>query len=71
MNNTIYVGEEAKNILADILNNQNGDRYPKHENATGYFRDKNVYVAFDNTTCDCWVEEFATAKKAVNWIKNG
>lgn len=68
----MYTGEEAENILNDILSNQEGDHYPKHEGATGYFLDESgVYVAFDNTTCDCWVEEFDTDKRAIDWIKNG
>ena len=68
----MYIGKEAEDILTDILDNQEGDRYPKHKGATGYFLDESgVYVAFDNTTCDCWVEEFDTVEEAINWIENG
>ena len=70
--NMMYTGEKAKSILTDILSSLDGDQYPMHDDATGYFLDESgVYVAFDNTTCDCWVEEFDSVEKAINWIENG
>lgn len=30
---------------------------------------KGLYVAVDNTTQDCWTEEFKKKKKAIKWLK--
>lgn len=71
----MYTGEEAKDILEEILSNEVNGRYPLHEGDTGYYKEKvgvsDKFVAFDNATCDCWVEEFQTKKQAVSWIENG
>lgn len=64
----IYTGNEAKKVLEEILANSEGSSYPLHKGATGYYWDENVFVAFDNTTCDCWVEEFITEEGAKKWI---
>jgi hypothetical protein len=35
----------------------------------GYYLDKNKWVAFDNSTGDCWVEEFESEELALSWLK--
>lgn len=30
--------------------------------------DKDVWVAADNSTNDCWVEEFKTKQEAIDWL---
>lgn len=30
--------------------------------------DKDVWVAVDNSTKDCWVEEFDDKQKAIDWL---
>ena len=69
----MYTGEEAKKILEEILANEKDGHYPLHEGDTGYYGEAHdqYFVAFDNTTGDCWVEEFATKERAIYWIKNG
>ncbi len=69
----MYTGDKAKKILAEILANEKDGLYPLHYGDTGYYGEANdqYFVAFDNTTGDCWVEEFATEKRAIYWIKNG
>lgn len=37
-------------------------------NALFYFRDKNKYIAVDNTTGDFWVEEFSTLSFCIQWL---
>jgi hypothetical protein len=29
------------------------------------------WIAYDNTTGDCWVEEFKTRKEAKDWVLDG
>lgn len=38
----------------------------------GYYLDKYAckWVAFDNTSGDCWVEEFDTKDECIDWINN-
>lgn len=31
-------------------------------------RDKNAWVAVDNSTGDCWVENFVSKKDAIDWL---
>ena len=66
----IYKGKRARQVLTEILNHitDNG-RYPFHEGDSGYYRDGNKYVAFDNSTCGCWVEEFPTRKQAADYVE--
>ena len=74
-----YKGTEAETILGKILESQQDlwlpqynepdVCYPLHIGATGYYQDSktNRWVAFDNTTGDCWIEEFDTSRKASMW----
>lgn len=35
----------------------------------GLFKDKTVYVAFDNSTGECWCEEFKSKNAAKRYLK--
>lgn len=73
MNTNILIGETAEQVVFEILqsnNSQNGN-YPAHTGAKGYYKDDDgVYVAFDNSTNDCWIEEFNTRKEALKWLND-
>ena len=67
-----YKGKEAEDICAEILasyTEEGQELYPAHVGDTGYFQDEKTghWVAFDNETGDCWVEEFDTKRKASMW----
>ena len=68
----LLTGEEAQKVLGEILESERRSRsltYPAHTGAQGYFRDGAKYVAFDNSTNDCWVEEFRTKTGAEKWCR--
>lgn len=33
-----------------------------------YFKEGNVFIGVDNSTGDCWVEEFDSLEKCINWL---
>ena len=71
----LYTGEQAHQIVGEILESITTDKngnssYPAHEGDQGYYKEGDKWVAFDNSTCDCWVEEFNTRKEAIDWIGN-
>ena len=33
-----------------------------------YCKDGNKYIAIDNSTNNCWVEEFSSEKEVQNWL---
>ena len=61
----IVTGQQARQILNEILEH---DGYMYKQGYVGYFQAGDSYVAFDNTTADCWVEEFESKEDAVQWI---
>lgn len=67
---TIYEGEEAYKVCNTIL--ANGDFSTPIEGyevfSAGFWREGYKWIAYDNTTGDCWVEEFKTMEKAKGWI---
>lgn len=64
-----FIGDEAKRVVNEILENETpGKGYPLHAGAKGYYVDNDKYVAFDNLTQDCWMEEFDTEKEAKKWL---
>ena len=68
----LLTGEEAQKVLGEILESERRSRsltFPAHTGAQGYFRDGAKYVAFDNSTNDCWVEEFRTKTGAEKWCR--
>lgn len=60
----IYTGEKASQILRQNLENR------ESHICSGYFLEGNVWIAFDNSTEDCWVEEFKTEEMAICWIED-
>ena len=68
----VLIGEEAKKVLGEILESERKSRsltFPAHTGATGFFYEKPKFVAFDNSSNDCWVEEFRTATGAKKWCQ--
>lgn len=68
----IYTHDKAEEIVGIILESKDDtDHYPAYEGDAGYYQDKKTgkWVAFDNITCDCWIEEFDSEKEALKWIK--
>ena len=69
----LLTGDFARHTLTDTLEMVQGDCYPKHLGAKGYYFDgdsvKSRFVAFDNSHGDCFVEEFKTAKGAESWCR--
>ena len=35
-----------------------------------YNKDKHIYIGIDNTTDNCWVEEFKNEKDCLKWLKS-
>ncbi len=60
----IYAGEAARLILKQNLENK------KNHICRGYFLEENIWIAFDNHSEDCWVEEFETEEMAICWIED-
>lgn len=78
----ILTGEEARRTVGEILENnpKPGDYvrrdvfYPVHFGAVGYFLDKSgdgkpLFSCFDNSTGDCWCEDFKTRYGAESWCR--
>lgn len=75
----ILFGDEAKKVCTDLLNEESENHYRKRKDGNqkrGYFPEvikdsnKTVFVAFDNRTNDCWVEQFDTPELAVSWLND-
>lgn len=64
---TMYQGKKAKEIVSEILAKPVYERYPLHAGAKGFYADDEKFVAFDNCSTDCWVEEFYTKDSAIGW----
>lgn len=58
----ILIGRFAKATLEELLKDR------KTNNSRGYFIDGNKYIAYDNSTFDCWVEEFSKEENAICWL---
>lgn len=59
------MNDEAKKAFNTII--VSGD-WKKAERARGIFSSQGMYIAFDNTTGECWQEEFTLNVKALNWL---
>ena len=64
---TIYTEEVAKAILFYLLANHQGGKYPA-PHVCGIYFEENIWIAFDNSSGDCWVEEFEEMSEAYEWI---
>ncbi|MCK9450916.1 MAG: hypothetical protein M0Q90_04445 [Bacteroidales bacterium] len=60
----IYTGKTANTLLHQNLEDR------KSNICKGYFCQENRWIAFDNSTGNCWVEEFYTEEKAICWLEN-
>lgn len=57
-------GSKAKQTHKNILSSAKGTPYGKPY-VVGYYKiTDNIFIAFDNTTCECRTEEFASDKQA-------
>ena len=68
---TIYKGEDAKRVCGMILANDNYDTPLKGYDhlSAGYWKEDGKWIAYDNTTGDCWVEEFETRRQAAQYAE--
>ena len=73
----ILIGEQADFICNEILSagSDKNDKYNLHVGAKGYWKNIGVdgeplWTAFDNTTGDCFVEDFQTELEAISWLEN-
>ena len=68
----IYEGKEAQELVGQILESLNEKgRYPLHSGDMGYYKNADgIWTAWDNSTADCWVEDFKTRKEAIEWLGN-
>ena len=74
---TLLTGEQARQTLSEILAHAREDgrgdvHYDTRVGAVGYYPDRTgagdeVYTAFDNSSGDCWCEDFKTALGAQRW----
>lgn len=74
-NMTIYTGSTARMVCETILASSKEPPYSVeiqgyNHKSCGYWKEGNIYIAFDNTTEDCWVEEYTTKKGAISYIEN-
>lgn len=71
METIILVGITAQIELSNLLMGYDIEtkKFPLN-NIKGYFKHTNYYVAFDNSTRDCWVEEFEDEDSANKWLNN-
>ena len=63
----VYKGQTAKEKCMHILDNYENNLTEK---CSGLWLDSDLYIAFDNRSRDCWVEEFQTLKEALAYIAN-
>ena len=62
--NDILKDDDAEKAFKKILESN----YKSAEKVKGIFQDGNKFIAFDNTTGECWQEEFVNIKPAVAWL---
>lgn len=68
----LYTDVQAQELVGQILDSLNEDgRYPLNEGDMGYYKNADgIWTAWDNSTGDCWVEDFKTRKEAIEWLGN-
>lgn len=59
------VGEE---IVSEYINNWVNHKEQTFKGDLLYCKEDNVYVAIDNTSGNCWVEEFSSEKEVWDWL---
>lgn len=60
----IYYGEKAEELLEKSLDDYNFKR------CKGYYKEQNTFIAFDNSSGQCNVEEFKSEGLAICWLEN-
>ena len=55
-------------IVNDYLNNWFNNKKQNFNGNKLYCKKNNKFVAIDNSTGDCWVEEFKSEKEAKDWL---
>ena len=66
-----YKDNLAREIYGEILSNPVGDEYPMHPGAKGYYKEDGKFIAFDNDSKSCFVEEFYHASSALDYLTKG
>lgn len=65
----VLLGDEAKDNCTQILNRMLDDSYVKGlDDSIGLYYEKDRWIAYDNSTGDCWVEEFTDIREAYLWV---
>jgi hypothetical protein len=69
-----YFKENGSKLLEEILASEEegldgGTVFSLHKDEKFYFHVQDMYVAVDNSDCQCYVEEFNTSKEAIDWLK--
>lgn len=64
--------DKRRVVSKEFLNNYVDNWVEKKELPSNvsliYCEDGNKYIGVDNTTNDCWVEEFESEKDVLNWL---
>lgn len=62
--------EISSQELENYIKKWNENKDIKFEQNKIYCEDNGTFIAVDNTTQNCWTEEFKTEKEAINWLAN-
>lgn len=67
---TVYLDETAHKVCNLILDNEDySDPIEGFESCSvGFWKEKGKWVAYDNATGNCWVEEFTDYDEMTNWL---
>lgn len=65
--NGIYTGFVAKLILRWLLRHETPYPWPR---VMGMYADENLWIVFDNTDSQCFVEQFHSPIHAITYLKN-
>lgn len=57
-----------KNVVKEYIENWTNKKEQSFKVEKLYCQENNIYVAVDNSTDNCWVEEFKSEKDAQNWL---
>ena len=71
MANIIFTERQSSICLKIILKEGKSTytgKYNSHYGYTGYHLENDTWVVWDNTTGDCWVEEFNTEEKCQKYL---
>ena len=62
----ILLGNEAKEMCEDLLDKK-GIIVIDQDCSTGMWYENGKWIAYDNSTGDCWLEEFTDIRDAYLW----